>query len=201
MRLNPAVEHAPANPFLRLAETRRRALARGIELVDLSMGQPTDPAPARVRDALAEAALSIPLCEYPATGGLPELREAIAAWIARRFGVTLDPERELLPTLGAKEPIALLARLFARSGDALAVGTPGYPDPRAQRARGRAPRDPSRTVGELGLAARPGCDRVGEGGDRVGRNPPQPERGDRPAGAAGGAGRALPPQRRDPRRR
>jgi aspartate/methionine/tyrosine aminotransferase len=137
VRLNPAIESAPANPFLRLAETREQALARGVELVDLSMGQPSDPAPAGVREALAEAALNIPLCEYPATGGLPELREAIAAWIARRFGVALDPERELLPTLGAKEPIALLARLFARPGDALAVGTPGYPIPeRSARAAG-----------------------------------------------------------------
>lgn len=63
------------------------------------------------------------------TEGLPELREAIAAWIARRFAVTLDPAGEILPTLGAKEPIALLARVFARGGDAIAVASPSYPVP------------------------------------------------------------------------
>jgi aspartate/methionine/tyrosine aminotransferase len=137
MRLNPAVEDAPGYPFLRLAEARRAAQARGIEIVDLSLGQPTEPAPQAVRDALARDAAALPLCEYPSTEGLPELREAIAAWIARRFGVALDPAREVLPTLGAKEPIALLARLFARPGDVVAVASPSYPVPeRSARAAG-----------------------------------------------------------------
>jgi len=137
VRLNPAVEEAPGYPFLRVAEARRAAQARGVDVVDLSLGQPTDPAPQAVRDALALAAATLALCEYPSTEGLPELREAIAAWIARRFGVALDPARELLPTLGAKEPIALLARLFARAGDTIAVTSPSYPVPeRSARAAG-----------------------------------------------------------------
>jgi aspartate/methionine/tyrosine aminotransferase len=137
VRLNPAVEEAPGYPFLRLAEVRAAAQARGIEVVDLSLGQPTDPAPPAVRAALARAAATLSLCEYPSTAGLPELREAIAAWIARRFGVALDPALEVLPTLGAKEPIALLARLFARPGDAIAVASPSYPIPeRSARAAG-----------------------------------------------------------------
>jgi aspartate/methionine/tyrosine aminotransferase len=137
MRLNASVEDAPGYPFLRLAEARRAAAARGVDVVDLSLGQPTDPAPEAVRDALAEAAAGLSLCEYPSTEGLPELRDAIAKWIARRFGVTLDPAREVLPTLGAKEPIALLARLFARPGDAIALASPSYPVPeRSARAAG-----------------------------------------------------------------
>jgi len=136
VRLNEAVEDAPAYPFLRVAQARRAALERGVELLDLSLGQPTDPAPPAVRDTLALAAATLELCEYPATEGLPELREAIAAWLARRFGVTLDSQREVLPTLGAKEPIALLARLFARAGDTIAVCSPSYPVPeRSARAR------------------------------------------------------------------
>jgi aspartate/methionine/tyrosine aminotransferase len=137
VRLNPAVEDAPGYPFLRVAEARRAAQARGIELVDLSLGQPADPAPRAVRDALAHAAATLALCEYPSTEGLPGLREAIAAWIARRYAVALDPAREVLPTLGAKEPIALLARLFARPGDTIAVTSPSYPVPeRSARAIG-----------------------------------------------------------------
>jgi aspartate/methionine/tyrosine aminotransferase len=139
VRLNQAVEGAPGYPFLRLAEARRAAEERGIELIDLSLGQPTDPAPQAVRDALAQAAETQSLCDYPSTAGLPELREAIAAWIARRFGVTLDPAHEVLPTLGAKEPIALLARLFARPGEVVAVTSPSYPVPeRSARAAGLA---------------------------------------------------------------
>lgn len=137
MRLNPAVERAPGYPFLRVAEARRGARARGVELVDLSLGEPTDPAPQAVRDALAQAAAGESLCTYPSTEGLPELREAITAWIAGRFGVELDPDREVLPTLGAKEPIALLARLFAQADDSIAVCSPSYPVPeRSARAAG-----------------------------------------------------------------
>jgi len=137
MRLNPTVESAPGYPFLRLAEARRAAQARGVDVIDLSLGQPTDPAAQVVRDALAQAAATVSLCEYPSTEGLPELRDAITAWIARRFEVTVDPAREVLPTLGAKEPIALLARVFARPGEAIAVGSPSYPVPeRSARAAG-----------------------------------------------------------------
>jgi acetylornithine aminotransferase len=137
VRLNPTIEQAPGYPFLRVAEARRVALARGIEAIDLSLGQPSDPAPQGVRDALARAATTLSLCEYPSTEGLPELREAIAAWVARRFRAALDPAREVLPTLGAKEPIALLARLFAAATDTIAIASPAYPVPeRSARAAG-----------------------------------------------------------------
>lgn len=136
MRLNAAVEQAPSYPFLRIAHARREAQERGIEIIDLTLGQPTDPAPAAVRTALAKAAAELSLCEYPSTEGLPELREAIAGWIARRYDTVVDPGSELLPTLGAKEPIALLARLFARPGDAISVASPSYPVP--QRSAGAA---------------------------------------------------------------
>jgi aspartate/methionine/tyrosine aminotransferase len=129
VRLNPHVEQAPGYPFVRLAEAREAAERRGVDVVDLSMGEPTDPAPATVREALVHAAATLPLCAYPKAAGSPELRAAISAWIGRRYGVQLDPDREVLPTLGAKEPIALLARLFARDGDTIAVGSPSYPVP------------------------------------------------------------------------
>jgi acetylornithine aminotransferase len=137
VRLNENIENAPGYPFLRLAETRLAARARGIDVVDLSMGEPTDPTPPVVRDALVRAAATLSLSKYPKAAGLPKLRTAIAAWAMRRYGVHLDPDSEVLPTLGAKEPIALLARLFARAGDTIAVGSPSYPVPeRSARAAG-----------------------------------------------------------------
>jgi aspartate/methionine/tyrosine aminotransferase len=137
VRLNAHVEGAPGYPFLRVAEARREAHARGLDVIDLSMGQPSEAAPAAVREALVEAAATMPLNEYPAAAGLAELREAIGAWISRRYGVLLDCEHELLPTLGAKEPIALLARLFAQPVDTIAVASPSYPVPeRSARAAG-----------------------------------------------------------------
>ncbi len=129
MQLNPNVEAAPGYPFLRIAELRERARADDPDLIDLSIGQPTDPAPQVVREALMEAAASVPLSPYPPAAGLPALREAIADWLAHRHGVALDPEREIIPTLGSKEPIAQLARLFAAPGDGVLVTSPGYPVP------------------------------------------------------------------------
>jgi aspartate/methionine/tyrosine aminotransferase len=137
VRLNANVEQAPGYPFLRVAEARRAAQQRGLEIADLSLGQPTDPAPQAVRDALAHVAATLALCEYPTTAGLVELRRAITGWVARRYGVELDLDHEVLPTLGAKEPIALLARLFARTGDKIALASPSYPVPeRSARATG-----------------------------------------------------------------
>jgi aspartate/methionine/tyrosine aminotransferase len=137
VRLNADVEQAPGYPFLRVAEARRSAQQRGLEIIDLSLGQPTDPAPQAVRDALAHGAATLALCEYPTTAGLVELRRAICSWVARRYGVELDADHEVLPTLGAKEPIALLARLFARAGDTIALASPSYPVPeRSARAAG-----------------------------------------------------------------
>jgi aspartate/methionine/tyrosine aminotransferase len=137
VRLNADIENAPGYPFLRLAEARRVAQARGIDVVDLSMGEPTDPTPPVVRDALVQAATTLSLSKYPKATGLPELRVAIAAWVMRRYGVQLDPDSEVLPTLGAKEPIALLAQLFARAGDTIADSSPSYPVPeRSARAAG-----------------------------------------------------------------
>jgi aspartate/methionine/tyrosine aminotransferase len=101
------------------------------------MGQPTDPTPQFVRDALTEAIATTQLCDYPSAEGIPQLRAAIGGWIERRFGMRLDPDREVLPTLGAKEPIAVLARLFAREGDTISVTSPSYPVPeRSARAAG-----------------------------------------------------------------
>jgi aspartate/methionine/tyrosine aminotransferase len=137
VRLNENVERAPAYPFVRLAERRRAAEADGVAVIDLSMGEPTDPAPLAVRAALAQDAASLSLCQYPSAEGLGELREAIARWIVRRFGIALEPGREILPTLGAKEAIALMARLFAQPGDTVAVSSPSYPVPeRSARASG-----------------------------------------------------------------
>lgn len=130
MRLNRAVEDAPTYPLSRVASARADARARGAELIDLSLGQPSDPIAPFLRDALLDAVAATPFDEYPTSAGLPELREAIARWVARRYdGARLDPDTEVVPTLGSKEPIATLARVFAQPGDTIAVATPGYPVP------------------------------------------------------------------------
>ena len=134
MRLSPVLEGMRTYPFVRLTEARRAAEARGLEVVDFGIGEPREKTPAFIRRALAAALEAEPVSTYPAAEGLPELREAIAGWIARRFGPTLDPDREIVPTLGSKEAVFHLAQVVAGPGARVAITTPGYPVP----ARGAA---------------------------------------------------------------
>ena len=125
MRLSPTLAGLPPYPFARLRETRERLEAAGVEILDFGMGEPRERTPDFIRAALATAAE--PVAPYPLTGGLPELREAIARWVQRRFGVGLDPDAEVIPTLGTKEAIFAMASVVA--GDLVAVPSPGYPVP------------------------------------------------------------------------
>jgi succinyldiaminopimelate transaminase len=134
VRLNPVLEGLGTYPFVRLDEAKADAVARGIDLIDFGIGEPREETPAFIRRALADAIE--PLSTYPKAEGLPELREAIAAWVERRFGTTLDPGREVVPTLGSKEAVFHLAQVVG--GDAVAVPSPGYPVPdRGARFAGR----------------------------------------------------------------
>ena len=123
MRLNPVLAGLETYPFVRLEQARRRLRDAGADLIDFGMGEPREETPAFIRAALAEALE--PLSTYPSAEGLPELRAAIAGWVARRFGRRLDPDTEILPTLGSKEAIFLLPQVLA--GDVVVVPAPAYP--------------------------------------------------------------------------
>ena len=130
MRLSPVLTILGTYPFVRLDDARRRALAAGTELIDFGVGDPHEPTDPLIRQALV-AALDETL-GYPRAHGLPELRQAIAAWAERRFGVTLDPDRQIVPTLGSKEAIFSLAQVLVdRDGgkDLVVTTEPGYPVP------------------------------------------------------------------------
>jgi succinyldiaminopimelate transaminase len=123
--ISPLLSSLAAYPFLRLEEAKRAAAARGIEIIDFGVGDPREPTPRLVRDALV-AALG-DSSRYPLAQGLPELREAIAGWAGRRFDVALDPETEIIPTLGSKEAIFGLAQVVVGDRRLIAVPDPGYP--------------------------------------------------------------------------
>ncbi len=123
MRLSPVLGGLKTYPFVRLTEAKRDLAARGVPIIDFGIGEPREETPAFIRRALADAVE--PVSVYPLAEGLPELREAVAAWCGRRFGATLDPATQVLPTLGSKEAIFHLAQVLG--GDLVAVTTPGYP--------------------------------------------------------------------------
>jgi succinyldiaminopimelate transaminase len=123
--ISPLLSSLAAYPFVRLEEAKRAAAARGIEIIDFGVGDPREPTPRLVRDALV-AALG-DSSRYPLAQGLLELREAIAGWASRRFDVALDPETEIIPTLGSKEAIFGLAQVVVGDRRLIAVPDPGYP--------------------------------------------------------------------------
>ncbi len=132
MQLSALLDELGTYPFMRLAQARERVAARGVRLIDFGVGEPREQTPALIRDALVRAVEDEPVSTYPLAAGLPELREAIAAWLRQRFAVGLDPGIEILPTLGSKEAIYHLAQVLIGPGsprDLVAVTTPGYPVP------------------------------------------------------------------------
>ena len=115
----------PDFPWDTLAEDRALAETHEDGIVDLSVGTPVDPVPDVVRAALAGPAADEP--GYPTTHGTPELREAIAGSLLRRFGVTVDPVA-VLPTIGSKELVAWLPTLLGLgAGDVVVLPEIAYP--------------------------------------------------------------------------
>ena len=130
MPLSPVLTRQGTYPFVRLDEARRRVAARGVEILDFGVGDPQDPPPPFVPEALRAALVGTR--GYPRAHGLPELRAAIAAWCRRRFGVELDADAEIIPTLGSKEAIFSFAQVVVDreiGKDVVVVTDPGYPVP------------------------------------------------------------------------
>ena len=125
MKLSPALTGLRTYPFVRLDDAKRRLQADGVDFIDFGVGEPREETPPFIREALV-AALE-PLSTYPSAVGLPDLRAAIAEWTGRRFGVALDPDTQVVPTLGSKEAIFHMAQVLG--GDVVAVTTPCYPVP------------------------------------------------------------------------
>src|ERR687896_179623 len=130
MPISPVLERQATYPFVRLNEAARERLERGLEVIDFGTGDPREATDPRIRQALADGLRD--RRGYPLAQGLPELRAAIAAWAERRFGARLDPDREIIPTLGSKEAIFTFAHVVvdpASDRNVVVTTEPGYPVP------------------------------------------------------------------------
>src|SRR4051795_7216046 len=126
MQLSPALAAMTTYPFVRLDEAKAAARARGIELVDFGMGEPNEETEPFIRQALVNALA--PRLAYPRATGLPELRAAVSRWVRLRFGVEVDPDEEIVPTLGSKEAIFSFPQVVVAPGkDVVVVPEPAYP--------------------------------------------------------------------------
>src|SRR5919204_33242 len=161
MRLSPVLAEMATYPFVRLEEAKRAARARGLELIDFGVGDPREATDQMIRQALVDAVEE--RLGYPLAVGLPELRAAIAAWIERRFGVVVDSDSDVLPTLGSKEAIFSFAQLGGDRG-AAQVSTHGRYGPARVRPAGldrRVGRRGARGANARHLPTKAGGDRAG----------------------------------------
>jgi succinyldiaminopimelate transaminase len=137
MRFSPVLYELGTYPFVRLDQARREAAARGLQVIDFGMGDPDEKTESFIRKAIAA---NLPeRCKYPRAIGLLELRRAIAEWCAKRFGIHVDSEYELIPTLGSKEAIFTFPQVIdlRRPKNLVLVADPAYPVPeRAARFTG-----------------------------------------------------------------
>src|SRR6266550_9114948 len=128
MRISPVLTAAGEYPFVKLDQAKRRLAAEGVELIDFGKGDPREATDPLIRAALVDSLTET--SSYPLAEGLPELRDAVAGWCARRFGVELDPDTEIVPTYGSKEAIFSLAQVLVdplSEKRAVVFGEPAYP--------------------------------------------------------------------------
>jgi succinyldiaminopimelate transaminase len=128
MPVSPILRGQATYPFVRLNQAAAERREQGLEVIDFGMGDPREPTDPRILQALKDGVRE--RMGYPAAVGLPELREAVVAWIGRRFGVALDPGRHVIPTLGSKEAIFSFAQVvldLPAGKDTVVVTEPGYP--------------------------------------------------------------------------
>ena len=127
MRMSSRVENLPPYLFVEITQKIAEKRAKGEDVVSFAIGDPDMPTPPHIIDRLCRAAQDPANHRYPETAGLPKLRQAIAEWYKRRFGVSLDANLEVLPLIGAKEGVAHIALCFIDPGDIALVPDPGYP--------------------------------------------------------------------------
>jgi succinyldiaminopimelate transaminase len=127
VKRNPVLDELGFYPISGLQQKARDMRTRGEFVVDFSIGDPREPTPPFIPEALKAAVPAV--SQYPTVPGLIELRRAVAAYAGRRFGIQVDPNTEVLPTAGSKEAIFTtpLAMITPGAGQAIVFGTPGYP--------------------------------------------------------------------------
>ncbi len=121
------IRELPPYLFAEIDRRKRDVLAKGVDLIDLGIGDPDIPTPAPIVERLKIAAGTAVNHRYPSSSGLLEFREAVASWYETRFGVKLDPEREVVSLIGSKEGIANMAVAFVEPGELVLSTDPGYP--------------------------------------------------------------------------
>ncbi|MCB1373413.1 MAG: LL-diaminopimelate aminotransferase [Rhodobacteraceae bacterium] len=121
------IKRLPPYVFAEVNRLKAKYRAEGMDIIDFGMGNPDMSTPSHIVEKLVETVRKPRTHRYSASKGIPGLRRAQAGYYARRFGVTLDPETEVIATLGSKEGLANLAMAITAPGDVMLVPNPSYP--------------------------------------------------------------------------
>jgi LL-diaminopimelate aminotransferase len=127
VQLSHLIESLPPYHFADAKKKIADRIAAGVDVISLSMGDPDLPAPDAVLARLCETLQDPENHRYPEYRGMRALHEAIATWFTRRFGVTLEPEVEILPLLGSKEGLIYAGAAVLNAGDIALTSDPFYP--------------------------------------------------------------------------
>lgn len=121
------IKHLPPYLFASIDEMKQKSIAKGTDLIDLSIGDPDMPTPSNIVNAMKKAVENPVHHRYPSYEGMLSYREAVAGWYKKRFNVKLDPKTEVLSLIGSKEGIGHIPLAFVNLGDIVLVPSPGYP--------------------------------------------------------------------------
>jgi len=127
MQLAKRIQNLPPYLFVGISRKIAEKKARGEDVISFAIGDPDIPTPHSIIERLCQAAQDPANHRYPESDGLPQLRQAISSWYQRRFGLSFDPDKEVLPLIGSKEGIGHIALCFIDPGDLALVTDPGYP--------------------------------------------------------------------------
>lgn len=117
----------PPYLFVEIDRAKRRAIEKGVKVIDFGVGDPDQPTPKFILNAMARAIKDPSNHHYPLDRGNAQFRQAISNWTKKRFGASFNPDTEILPLIGSKEGIAHLPLAFINRGDAALIPDPCYP--------------------------------------------------------------------------
>ncbi|MFA6224809.1 MAG: LL-diaminopimelate aminotransferase [Methanoregula sp.] len=121
------MSNLPPYLFARIDEMKAEQQNKGVDIIDLGVGDPDLPTPPHIVASLCEAAKNPENHHYPSYVGMPAYRSAVADWYKQRFSVTLDAGKEVVALMGSKDGIAHIAEAFVNPGDYVLAPSPGYP--------------------------------------------------------------------------
>jgi len=127
LKFTKRLEKIPPYPFAELDKKRNAAVAKGLDVINLGVGDPDLPTPGKIIETLCREAANPENHQYPSYEGMPAFREAAVAWLKRRFGVEIDSKEEIVSLIGSKEGIAHIFPAFVQLGDIALVPSPAYP--------------------------------------------------------------------------